>query len=283
MTYSRVTKFSLAAFLVLMLPLITYSGSKVMAQSSGTVTVTSQEPDGTVTTSTTTTVITITDLSKTDAIAEAQRVLRVRGYYHGDINGLMTDRFRDALEEFQEDHKLAETRSLDIPTARLLGLEDWIVARRTVVVPDTAATIVRVQTLLHDRGFYTGPISGILDDDTRAALRSYQEEMKLDMSGAIDSATLNALGIVVTPATVIAPVAIRTHRVMALGSVDSVMLAQQILRDRGYYKGKINGRLNDETRDAIENFQEDHNLKETRRLDEPTARMLGIEFEVIRY
>jgi len=230
MINSRVKKILTSALGVLMVPFISYSAANLMAQQpDSTVTVTTQHPDGSVesTTTSTSTVITVTDLSTTDAISQAQIILRDRGYYHGSISGVMNDRTRDAIKEFQEDHHLAKTKRLDLTTARVLGLNDWFASRRAVVLQGNGDTTV-------------APV-------------------------------------------VIAPVGIKTRHVFSLGSVDAVMLTQQLLRDRGYYRGDINGRMNEKTRDAIEKFQDDNHLKETGRLDEATARMLGIDFDSLSY
>jgi len=52
--------------------------------------------------------------------------------------------------------------------------------------------------------------------------------------------------------------------------------AQTALRERGFYRGPINGELSFETRNAIRNFQRNRNLTITGDLDFRTARELGI-------
>jgi peptidoglycan hydrolase-like protein with peptidoglycan-binding domain len=54
-------------------------------------------------------------------VASAQRRLRMKGYYHGPINGLKNRRTVRALRNFQFDHNLSETGTLNSKTCRMLG------------------------------------------------------------------------------------------------------------------------------------------------------------------
>jgi peptidoglycan hydrolase-like protein with peptidoglycan-binding domain len=51
--------------------------------------------------------------------------------------------------------------------------------------------------------------------------------------------------------------------------------AQKRLRAKGYYRGPINGRLNRRTRRALTDFQFDHNMAGTGRLNLKTCTILG--------
>ena len=59
--------------------------------------------------------------------------------------------------------------------------------------PDT--TIGAVQTQLAKLGYYNGVIDGTLGDQTEAALARYQENQDLSVTGTVDTATLQSLGI----------------------------------------------------------------------------------------
>ena len=50
---------------------------------------------------------------------------------------------------------------------------------------------------------------------------------------------------------------------------------QRQLSKKGYYKGEIDGQFGPASRSALSNFQRDHNLRETGRIDEPTLDALG--------
>jgi peptidoglycan hydrolase-like protein with peptidoglycan-binding domain len=57
-----------------------------------------------------------------------------------------------------------------------------------------ATTITAVQQALKDQGIAV-PVDGVLGDDTRAALRSYQTQHHLPVTGEPDAATLGKLGV----------------------------------------------------------------------------------------
>jgi hypothetical protein len=61
------------------------------------------------------------------------------------------------------------------------------------LLPDEV--IANVQTALQDTGYYYGQITGSLAVDTRAALANFQRDYALPITGAIDEATVEALGL----------------------------------------------------------------------------------------
>jgi hypothetical protein len=61
------------------------------------------------------------------------------------------------------------------------------------LLPDEV--IANVQTALQDAGYYVGAITGSLSIDTRAALANFQRDYGLPITGAIDEATVGALGL----------------------------------------------------------------------------------------
>ena len=61
------------------------------------------------------------------------------------------------------------------------------------LLPDEV--IANVQTALQDAGYYFGPITGSLSVDTRAAIANFQRDYGLQITGAIDEDTVEALGL----------------------------------------------------------------------------------------
>jgi Putative peptidoglycan binding domain len=59
----------------------------------------------------------------------------------------------------------------------------------------TEKEVVAVQTELSRRGFYNSKPTGILDSNTRAAIRTYQTENGLTVTGRIDRETYEKLGL----------------------------------------------------------------------------------------
>jgi hypothetical protein len=61
------------------------------------------------------------------------------------------------------------------------------------LLPDEV--IANVQTALQEAGYYFGSITGSLGVDTRAAIANFQRDYGLEITGAIDEATVEALGL----------------------------------------------------------------------------------------
>ena len=56
--------------------------------------------------------------------------------------------------------------------------------------------IVNVQRALKGLGYYAGDLNGSLGVNTRNALAAYQQDYGLDATGAVDEATVRALGLI---------------------------------------------------------------------------------------
>lgn len=61
---------------------------------------------------------------------------------------------------------------------------------------DPGQVVANVQSALQQQGYFQGEIDGILGTDTSEALAAYQQEQGLEITGAIDQPTLEALGVV---------------------------------------------------------------------------------------
>ena len=55
--------------------------------------------------------------------------------------------------------------------------------------------IADVQSALQQDGYYSGPVTGALDDQTRAALATYQRDNDLPITGNVDESTVESLGL----------------------------------------------------------------------------------------
>ena len=57
------------------------------------------------------------------------------------------------------------------------------------------ATVSAVQSELAKLGYYNGTIDGVLGDETEASLARYQQDQDLSVTGTVNAATLQSLGI----------------------------------------------------------------------------------------
>ncbi|PYI71209.1 MAG: hypothetical protein DMF08_09175, partial [Verrucomicrobia bacterium] len=55
-------------------------------------------------------------------IANAQAALQQQGYYHGEVDGLIGPLTRGAIADYQRDHGLYMTSTIDQPTLQSLGI-----------------------------------------------------------------------------------------------------------------------------------------------------------------
>ena len=62
------------------------------------------------------------------------------------------------------------------------------------LLPDQV--IINVQSALKQLGYYAGDLNGSLGVDTRQALIAYQQDYGLETTGAVDEATVRALGLI---------------------------------------------------------------------------------------
>jgi peptidoglycan hydrolase-like protein with peptidoglycan-binding domain len=81
-------------------------------------------------------------------------------------------------------------------------------------------------------------------------------------------------------ATPLAPGANLSKEVPAMGHRNDVKKMQQTLRDKGHYRGEVDGVFGLRTRASIRGFQKAENLPVTGELDTQTAGELGVSPEV---
>jgi peptidoglycan hydrolase-like protein with peptidoglycan-binding domain len=124
---------------------------------------------------------------------------------------------------------------------------------------------VLTQQRLKDRGYYQGPLDGVIGPGTQAALQAYQRDRGLRVTGVVDSQTLRSLTGDRAAATTSTPTATPGMDVHA---------ARRELRSRGYYSGPVDGVIGAGTEAALRAYQRDRGLKVTGRLDSPTVRSL---------
>ena len=134
-------------------------------------------------------------LTSYDSIRSAQATLRNRNYYNGPINGVMNQATRDAIQRFQHDRNIVNSGELDIATARALGIPVEAAGPPAQTVFASTDSIRFAQMNLRDRGYYTGPINGVMNEATRNAIRQLQRERNLGMNGELDLRTARELGI----------------------------------------------------------------------------------------
>lgn len=167
---------------------VPWTGVKVFQDNSGTMTVslTSRAASEVSPSASPSTVVTAP--RPANDVDAAQQRLKDRGYYSGPVDGVIGPSTQAALRAFQRDVRLTVTGVLDPPTARAL-LNDPPQAG----APVTTADIRSAQQQLKERGYYSGPVDGVIGSATGRALRAYQRDRGLKVTGRLDSSTIRSL------------------------------------------------------------------------------------------
>jgi peptidoglycan hydrolase-like protein with peptidoglycan-binding domain len=122
-------------------------------------------------------------------VSAAQQRLKDGGYYPGPVDGVVGPSTDAALRAYQRDHGLKITGQLDPPTVRMLMGEASPVSVRAEPTLDVRAA----QRQLKERGYYSGPVDGVAGPATEAALRAYQRDRGLKVTGRLDASTVRSL------------------------------------------------------------------------------------------
>jgi len=143
------------------------------------------------------------------------------------------------------------------------------------------------QSILKEKKLYDGEPSGVYNDPTRTAIKSFQKASGIEVNGKFDKATLEKMSIPLTEsqggaATVStassSSTANTTGKRPAPFRANEVQIkaAQKTLVDNKMYSGTQSGDLDDATREGIGKYQQANNLKVTKTLNAVTLEKMGI-------
>ncbi|GBO53535.1 N-acetylmuramoyl-L-alanine amidase [Pseudanabaena sp. lw0831] len=118
-----------------------------------------------------------------------------------------------------------------------------------------SSTVMNLQKLLADRGFYNGAVDGIMGSQTRSAIVAAQKAYNLTADGVAGPQTLAALesdGARAATTTISS-----TSTTTKSAEVSSL---QELLSNRGFYNGAVDGIMGPQTRTAIVAAQKNYGL-----------------------
>lgn len=163
---------------------------------------------------------------------------------------------------------------------------------KTATFRPTKTQIKEGQTKLKDAKLYSGEATGVYNDDTRTAIKSYQKSNGLPENGKFDKATLEKMGIALTDSQkgFVAPGDVAGMKVTSKTSTadgpkrpapfradtEQIKAAQKILRDGKMLTGGEDGKLDDATREGLGKYQEANTLKVTKTLNAATLEKMGV-------
>ena len=177
-----------------------------------------------------------------------QERLRIAGFYYGNATGIFGPITEESVKRFQDSYKL----SVDGIPATLgklpgTGIGDGEEAPKKVVnrdklrVGDRGEPVRIVQEQLIQAGYLEGEPNGYYGPYTADAVRRFQAANFLKASGVAGPTTRAKLYSSVNTAS---------------KSEFNTLEIQTRLRERGFYKGKLNGVMADDTKKAIKQAQE---------------------------
>lgn len=115
---------------------------------------------------------------------------------------------------------------------------------------DRGSAVTALQERLKTAGVYNGPSNGVFDADTEAAVKEFQQANKLAADGLVGRQTMAKIVAIAKPPAGLKP-----------GDKGSeVVNIQQRLRDLGYFKGRLSGEFDEDTKNAIIDFQQAEKL-----------------------
>ncbi len=127
----------------------------------------------------------IVPFQQNPAIEEVQALLSIYGYSPGKADGVIGLQTRNAIEEFQRDNGLKETRFVDKATWQKL-----MVFKENNFIVKNQLNVKLVQTALKEAGLNPGVIDGKMGTKTKNAILAFQNANGLKADGKIGYKTL---------------------------------------------------------------------------------------------
>ena len=162
-----------------------------------------------------------------DQIQQVQQILKDKKLYNGTPSGKYDDDTRAGIKSFQKDNGLKQTGTLNRATLEKFGVILTDAQKAIPVDPNSfvgadsgksskatsadgpkrpapfrasSDQISAAQKILRDGKMLTGGEDGKLDNATREALKKYQDANKLKVTGTLNAATLDKMGIALSDA-----------------------------------------------------------------------------------
>ena len=187
-------------------------------------------------------------------VVEIQTRLRDRGYNLSSISGTLDSATVAAIRAFQSDAGLPVNGQATAALLDQLRIGSTVGANRAL----TRAEVVRLQSELAERGYDVGPADGVIGPKVRGAIRTYQADARLPVTGEANHSLLAKLESG-DDDTADDDIADNTGTPAA----SRLLQIEGELQRRGYYVGDFDGVGDDQLRTAIRAYQEDAGMPVT--------------------
>jgi peptidoglycan hydrolase-like protein with peptidoglycan-binding domain len=188
-----------------------------------------------------------------EQVKKVQAALNAAGYNAGPPDGALGPKSRAAIARYQSDNALPATGGIDAGLLASLGIDTGDGGAATA---SAAPTIRETQEQLRAHGYTTSSASGTLDSATRDAIRAYQRDAGLAVTGEVSADLLAHL---------------RQSDIRYGDDADAELALEieQQLQQHGYAVGAVDGVVDVGTREAIRAYQADAGLAITGEADDP--------------
>lgn len=237
--------------------------------------------------------------------AQVQRVqekLRAQGREPGN-DGVWDQGVTAEVRDFQKANGLAPTGQLDTSLLSALELGGFLEGREAsgdfldgLLSDDERQSdagsaeqsgapifvspvhVAQIQHMLREEGHYEGELDGVWGSRTAQAANKYRQANGLEANDGIDIALLRAMNQQDGDVPKLAAGATsRTEGVPLHAGPSAIRALQRELSDAGHEAGDVDGVWGENTRQALREFQSDHELESTGTLTLPTLAALGVE------
>jgi peptidoglycan hydrolase-like protein with peptidoglycan-binding domain len=152
------------------------------------------------------------------------------------------------------------------------------------VQPVSPAAVQGVQERLRSAGAYNGAVDGVWGPDSAAALQQFQSSHQLQVTGQLNQATAQSLGLdlasVLGTQQAASPPPLPAAENLRASSVRTI---QSRLHALGFYSGSVDGVWGQSTQTAIQQFQQGRGLPPNGQLSTATLAALGIPSDSLAY
>lgn len=217
-----------------------------------------------------------------DAVTELQNMLVDAGYLARTVDGEYGSTTREAVSLFQKDHGLPVTGKADDRTsARIRNAAGKGYRNGGGIVyarGNRGEEVLQIQEKLKEAGALPGDADGVYGEDTYRAVRKYQKDRGIPISGAIDEMTYSALNGENGKDEEDSRRSYGPYLYARGDHGDEVSSIQRKLQLMGYLEDIADGVYGGNTEAAVRDFQNDHGLSLSGAVDRKTLDRLNTEY-----
>jgi len=198
-----------------------------------------------------TTVTPVPSPDTTGLVANIQSELRERGYDVPSVSGTLDWKTRQAIEAYQS------SSGITVDGKATTSLLTRLQASPGADQPTRASLVRAVQSELNNLGYNAGPADGVFGPTTRGAVRTFQNDNGLPITGEVTQSLLTSI-----------QQAAGDDGSADIQRIALVKAVEQALDVRGYDVGPIDGMVTAATTSAVRTYQSDAGITVNGRIDD---------------